>query len=275
MTATRAIRDRVRAVLNPDTKDERRQPRHLPDQRGLIQELFRDTDPVWLLVLDAGRYDFFDQLVDEYFEGDLRRCWNGSIGYTGDWFERNISDTYPEQGLYSWLPLREQQGPYDGRDHFTYAPDIGGSNDVEQRLAALGYQDGAVADGCQDEPAAVNQAVRERPSHIEGGVVRYLKPHPPFDGLEDITSTASKTERTQRALDDGEISYAGLTAAYEITYRTGFEYARELVPDLEGRVVITADHGTCLTCGQLFHGRHHEKHDHLTVVPWFEVTECV
>lgn len=274
MTAT-ALRDRLRQALTPDVGGERRAPRHLPDQRGLIQELFYEPEPVWLLVLDAGRYDFFDQLVDEYFEGDLRRCWNGGVGYTGDWFERNLSETYPEYGLYSWLPLREQQGPYDGRDHFTHVPDIGSIDDVEARLAALGYHDGEIADDCQDEPAAVNRAVRDRPDHVAGGVVRYLKPHPPFDGLESYTSTASKTERTQRALDDGVINDTNLTAAYEITYRTGFEHARELVPNLEGRVVITADHGTCLTCGQLFHGRHHEKHDHLTIVPWFEVTGCV
>lgn len=34
---------------------------------------------------------------------------------------------------------------------------------------------------------------------------------------------------------------------------------------------ITHDHGTCLACGQLFHGRRLEMHDHLTTVPWFEV----
>lgn len=57
------------------------------------------------------------------------------------------------------------------------------------------------------------------------------------------------------------------------TYKVGLEAATELVPDLPGRVILTADHGTCLSCGQLFHGRHLDKHDHLTVVPWMEVSQ--
>jgi len=265
------VRKTLASVIAPEDTPERRPPAHVPDQRDLITEYFDSDEERWLIVLDAGRYDIFDSLVDDYFRGELWRCWNGGIGYTGDWFDRNVRGDFGDRGLFSWVPLREQQGDYDGRDHFAIAPEMEMEDGVNARLAALGYTDGEIDDGYEEAPARVNHEVREHLDDVNGGLVRYIKPHPPFDGLEDLTSESTKTAKTQAALDDGRLTDEGLAAAYEATYRGGFEYAQELVDDLDGQVVVTADHGTCLTCGQLFHGRHHDPHDHLTIVPWFEL----
>lgn len=247
------------------------QPSHIPDQRECINDLFDTDETVWVLFLDGGRYDMFDQLVSEFVDGELRRVWNGGVGYTGDWAVRNLSGQYGNRGLFSWLALRDQQHvSYDGRSHFTIAPDISDDITVKQQLAALGYAESGEQTynvSCEN----VNRAVRERRAALNGGVVRYLKPHPPFDGLEGLTTGSEKTANTKQALATGALDHERLTDAYRETYRTGFNAAQELVADLDGRVVITADHGTCLTCGQLFHGRHHDKHDHLCIVPWFEV----
>lgn len=266
-----SLRDRLPSLLSNGERQDRRPPAHVPDQRDLITQFFDSDEDRWLVVLDAGRYDYFDRLVDEFFEGELRRCWNGGIGYTGDWFLRNVRGDYGDRGLFSWVPLREQQGPYDGRDHFTVAPEIEMQDGVNARLAALGYTDGEIDSGFTEAPARVNHEVREHIDALNGGLVRYIKPHPPFDGLEELTSESTKTAETQAALDKGRLSDGELADAYESTYRAGFEYAQDIVDDLDGRVVVTADHGTCLTCGQLFHGRHHDPHDHLTIVPWFEL----
>jgi hypothetical protein len=117
----------------------------------------------------------------------------------------------------------------------------------------------------------VNRSVREHAGEIDGGVVRYIKPHPPLTGLESMTTGKGKAARVRSALDRGDLTYAELASAYIDTYREGLAAAADLVADLPGTVALTADHGTCLYCGQLFHGRNFEKHDHLTTVPWLVV----
>lgn len=250
-------------------------PQHLPDQRDLIQDLFDTDEQVWMLFLDAGRYDICDQLVWDYFDGHLQRAWNGGVGYTGDWAVRNLQGDFGDRGLFTQLPLRYLEGvDYDGRDHFKIAPDYNSQQDVQARLAALGYTDG-LDEMWEITPTAVNRAVEQDKHNVNGGVVRYLKPHPPFAGFEQLTSESTKTTETQAALDAGEISYQQLTDAYIETYRIGLEAAVEFVESVSGKVILTADHGTCLTCGQLFHGRQLDKHDHLCVVPWMEVDRIV
>jgi predicted transcriptional regulator len=117
------------------------------------------------------------------------------------------------------------------------------------------------------------RTVRKYKDQVKGGIIRYCKPHPPFVGLERMTQGSSKTRDTRQALYDGDLTFAGLVDAYVKTYRQAFEAAASIVPELNGRVIITADHGECLECGQLFHGRNHVPHDHLVNVPWFEVQQ--
>lgn len=248
----------------------RHSPTHLDDQRTRIHRLFDTDEPVWLFFFDGGRFDIFRQLYPEYLNGDLEMVYNGGIGYTGDWFERNMRYDFGNRGLFSMMPIRFQDDVnYTGTDYFHVAPDVRADLEVSERLAHLGYKERKEGKTIEVNPLKVNAVVREYPD-LDGGVIRYLKPHPPFDGLEEITSGASKTSQTMDALKDG-LSYRALTEHYIQTYRTAFESAIELIPDLNGEIVITADHGECLTCGQLFHGRNHDKHDHLTHVPWFEV----
>jgi len=267
--------DHLKDVAYRHLKPQRHAPAHIPDQYDYIQRALTGENPAWVLLLDAGRYDLFDRLVWEYFDGNLTRVYNGGVGYTGDWFERNASGSYPRAGLFSYLPLRFQQSNYDGHEHFAVAPDIGSQSEVQQRLADLGYKEQADSDTHPEitDPYDVNRAALD--AGVSGGIVRYLKPHPPFVGLEAVTSGSGKVRATRGAIKRGELSHGELTDAYIDTYRMGFEAARDFAERVDGPVYLTADHGTCLTCGQLFHGRTHAKHDHLTVVPWFEVDQLL
>lgn len=270
MNVTRYLKD----VAHRRVKPARSAPRHIPDQYDYIQQALTGDDPAWVLLLDAGRYDIFDQLVWDYFDGNLTRVYNGGVGYTGDWFERNARRQYPHAGLFSYLPLRFQRGDYDGSEHFATAPDIGSTAEVKDRLANLGYMEkGSDTHPKITSPSDVNRAALE--SGVSGGIVRYLKPHPPFVGMENLTSGSGKMRHTKTALANGEISHGELTGAYIETYKLGLEAAQDFTNQVSGPVYLTADHGECLTCGQLFHGRKHEQHDHLTIVPWFEVDQVL
>jgi len=270
-----SLRDAISELDRRLNASDRHPPVHLPDQRDLIHDLFDGDGEKWLIFLDAGRYDYFERLVGDYFKGGLRRAYNGGEGYTGDWTVRTLRHEFGDRGLWSWVPMGEMQDvDYYPHRHFALSPDIQGDVTVDSKLAALGYKAGDTVD-VSASTDAVNKSVRDRPDWLQGGVIRYLKPHPPFDGLEELTSGGDKTIKTRTELRQGDLTHDELANAYERTYRTGFEAARELVPELDGDVVLTTDHGTCLHCGQLFHGRHHDKHDHLTTVPWYEVDGVV
>jgi len=259
--------------LNDET---RHPPEHIDSQLELITDLFDTQETVWLFFFDAGRYDMFEQLVWDYFDGDLKRCYNGGVGYTGDWAVRHLSQDFGNRGLFSWVPLRGLVDvSYDGRNWFDTVPDIQSEKDTQEQLAALGYAERTTEETFDISPQYVNRSVREHSDEINGGVVRYLKPHPPFEGLGEVTRESTKTIKTKQALEDKQLTYSELTHAYRETYEIAFEHAVELIPDLNGKVILTADHGTCLTCGQLFHGRRLDKHDHLTHVPWFEVDQVL
>jgi len=257
------------AKLNPN---ERTPPRHIPPQTDLIRRWF-DTDKTrWLIWFDGGRYDFFEQLYEEYLTGNLQRCYNGGYGYTGDWTQAHLRFDVGDRGLFSHVPLRGfDDAEYDGRRYFAKAPDVDASVSVHERLAELGYRERTTDEDLIVAPDKVNNCVRQYKSGLNGGVIRYIAPHPPFDGLEDLTAESTKTIETQQALANGELTFEELTDAYRETYRKAFRHAVEVLPELDGEIVITADHGTCLYCGQLFHGRRLEMHDHMTHVPWFEV----
>lgn len=244
------------------------------NQKDLIDA--REWD--WIIWFDGGRFDYFCELYREYFEGTPRRVWNGDVGYTGDWSVRHLRQEFPDMGCFSPVPLRELDAvDYDDTKWFDVAPDNEeyDESSVEDRLAALGY-----LEHDQDEDpwtihtTRVNEIVREYLDEIEGGVIRYIKPHPPFEGYEDITKGQGKVKRTVEALLSGDVTREELEDAYVQEYRKAFEGARDIIEDLDGTVVITADHGECLYepgCNQVYHGRNFQMHDHLTHVPWLEV----
>lgn len=266
---TAAWEARARTVGTPSYG----RPEDLRDQYGLVQDALAE-DGAWVIWLDGGRHDWFEELYPEYFEGELERVWNGGVGYTGDWSVRNLDGDYPGRGIFSAvLPGDCGAVDYDDLAHFDVAEDVRlpGSPDVRDRLATLGYLEVEGDEVTRINPEATNRKVLEHADELDGGVVRYLKPHPPFNGLEWCTRGAGKVHNTRVALRDGDITWGDLEDAYADTYREALGAAADLAESLDGRVVVTADHGECLRCGQLFHSRTHKPHGHLVNVPWFEV----
>jgi len=269
-----ALRETKRKV--PQIRS-RTKPAGVQRQSALLDSLFAESDePVWLFWFDGGRLDYFRELADEYLTGELRPVWNGGIGYSGTWAETHLRREMDDYGLFSVSPVRSLQTDYDGRDYFHVAPEIDIGASVDERLAALGYKEQKADSVVNISPGACNQSVREYMDQIDGGIIRYLKPHPPFDGMADLTAGSQKTRNTWYALWSGELSEDEFRDGYVRTYRQAFRAACEVIPELDGKVVITADHGECLgDCGQLYHSQSHEKHEHLCTVPWFEVDDVI
>jgi len=234
----------------------------LPDQKKLIEE----TDWKNLVIMDACRYDSFEKIYPEYLEGELRKVHNRGISYTFDWFDE-IFDGKWNAVLYSAAPfaIREKwsERGWTYTDHFV---DVIGHQDID-----FDHEKGS------SPPKLINEAVRR---HNWNGkrVIRFLQPHPPFldTPLEELTKGSGKIQRTQKMIDQGRLTFGELRDAYESNVRIAFEGAVDLISDLNGNTVITSDHGTCLgDCGQFYHARGFEKHDHLVEVPWFNVEDTV
>lgn len=244
-------------------------------QQSVLDTALAGEAQTWIIWMDGGRFDYFKELYPEYFEGELQPVYNGGIGYSGDWADRFLRRSdLDDLGLFSVAPVRSLSGTdFDGREYFAVAPDIDESVPVAEQLAALGYRERKDGGNIVNiSPGKCNGSVRTHMADIEGGIIRYLKPHPPFDGVEDLTSGSQKTRKTWHSLWTDETTLNELEAAYVRTYHHAFEAAVDIIPELDGDVYITADHGECLgDCDQLYHGRNHAKHEHLCVVPWFKV----
>ena len=125
-------------------------------------------------------------------------------------------------------------------------------------------------------PLKINEVVRRKDS--ERNFIRYLKPHPPFINtpLEEVTKGKGKIQRIEKALVKGEITEQDLKDAYEKNVRIAFEGAVDLIPDLDGDVVIASDHGTALgESSFLFHARSYPEMPCLNHVPWFRVESVI
>jgi len=160
--------------------------------------------------------------------------------------------------IHKWK--EKEGGDYDPEEHFEEIPNWTEYDwDFEEGTAT---------------PQKINEVVRRTPARKR--LVRYLKPHPPFVGtpLEDLTKGSGKIQRTEQALIKGEITEQDLKDAYEKNVRIAFEGAVDLIPDLDGDVVITSDHGTALgESSYLFHARSYPSIPCLNHVPWFVVED--
>jgi len=233
------------------------------DQGKLIDEFFDGEEEKTLILLDAMRYDYFEKLYPNYLKGELIKCHNQNVSWTYSWFSkfcRNMNDVT----LFTAAPVavhkfkEKERGDYDPEEHFKEIPNWSEYDwDFEEGTAT---------------PQKINEVVRRKPARKR--LIRYLKPHPPFIGtpLEDITKGSGKIQRTEKALIEGEITEQDLRNAYEKNVRIAFEGAADLIPDLDGDIAITSDHGTALNeSSYLFHTRSYPEMPCLNHIPWFEV----
>lgn len=217
----------------------------------------------WLVICDAGRYDWFEQLYSTYLAeaSSPDRVTNGRIGYTADWMGAMFPGSHDGLFVHGGQPIYSMQaGEWDEREHFETVPAYSEFEWSEQYNTC--------------PPDVVNGVVRRYIDGHDRGVVRYLQPHPPFREMPERTKGRdTRMQSVANAVRAGELSLEKVAASYRDNYEWVLEEGvADLVPDLDGTVVVTADHGECLgDCHQWFHGRAHDPHDHLVTVPWTEI----
>lgn len=218
-------------------------------------ELIEEVDWDYIVICDGGRADIFSDIFRDYFSdvGEYKIVNNGDVSYTATWFSKNFPSYYDVPFFCGGLPIyafRENPPGYDEREHFSFIPDW------EMFEWGKEYVQTSV-------PSSITEVVSR--FDFSRGVIRYLQPHNPYRKLPDVAN------REVARKYDSEI----LREAYLDNYRWVLEEISEnLIDIINGRIIITSDHGQGFgeeCCGQYLHNQNHEKCWCLTEVPWLEL----
>jgi hypothetical protein len=257
----------------------------MENQKHLIHELDREEGNSWLLFLDAGRADYFQELYEEYgnlADGDYQTVYNNGNQGTKRWFKDIFSYSVDGHLFHAGSPIKKmvKNVKYDEDECFARVPSAS--------IYDVFYINDSVA---VTDPESVNEVVEQHlpddspvsdrlknlgyvPSgdpepNFNMNVVRYMQPHAPYRELDHIDDHLAGI----RDNIGSELTHDDLRDAYQDNYRWGLEYVNELIDVIDphaDNIVVTSDHGECLgDCGEWFHGT--GEHDHLLNVPWLRV----
>lgn len=273
------------------------------DQR----ELIASGDWRTLAVLDACRFDVFEDRVDGYLEGDLepvRSPVDPSDGIaTSEWCKATFREPMEDVVYVSSTPHVNSRTPvrgFDGAATFHEVVDVW-ATDWDDAIGTV-------------RPEAVTEAAVDVAERYPGKrvIVHYMQPHYPYLDLEAGTDDRSNApadreglRRTFRRVVSSRVRRllggrltrwllrtAGLpapTAMHEVLRRHGHDglvraYEANLdaalaslaalagALDVGSDLVVTADHGEHLGEDGFYGHSYLPSSDVLTVVPWFRVS---
>jgi hypothetical protein len=228
-----------------------------------------DEDWKYLIVLDACRFDAFEQTCS--IDGTLRKA-NSCSGTTREWAVNNFSQGDWSDVMYisaaGWPSMPEiwtEDMDRDGVDDhpFYHVEDVWDYGEEE------GWGKHAVRP--EQVREAATRLIAENPE--KRAIIHFLQPHTPLMGKNVLSRTefdgeGSVYESMRRKNIDKETVWKA--------YISNLEYAlgevRELLKILDGNVVVTSDHGECFGEYNLF------EHPSPLVppiieVPWLELTK--
>lgn len=250
------------------------------------KELIHDCEWDWLLVLDGCRYDAFEALYETYLDGEL--CKVRSLGDKPlKWVSEMWPDTY-DITYVSAQPNINSDGikgtelPREG------ARDIA-ATDPNHRSVDQFEEIVDVSDVGSDEaiesvhPEAVNDALREADPPCIG---HYTQPQFPWDRggqwaesrdveipdnprMDMDYRESTREPRFSRRRVKRHLGEEGVKYAYKDNLEFVLDHVSNLVADLHGTVVITADRGESMP-GPDAHPARRAGYV-LEVVPWLEV----
>lgn len=295
-------------LINKFSKETREKGGLMDSQK----ELIREGDWDCLIILDACRYDFFEEVYEEYLEGSLKKVKSEGVD-TGEWLAKTFDKNYLDVTYISGVPhvnslginLKDTIWEFDWQatSHFGKIIDVWDFG-WSQELATV-------------PPKIVCEAAL-RTSGESRKIIHFEQPHIPFISLtEEMELTRNKggginlrKERdfTQKLRDffgkwiteilgreavwelkrilrlnssigghemawrEGKVEFY-----YEDNLRKALNEISDLVDKLEGKVVISSDHGECLgEEGYWAHGPYSGTQKMprlplLTDVPWLEL----
>jgi len=204
-----------------------------------FQSRVKQEDWKYLIVLDACRYDVFEQQCE--LDGDLEKA-NSCSGWTKEWAITNFSEGDWSDTVYvsasGWPGAVKKwigNDPFHSVDEvWEYAENerTGGVHPRDVRLAAT-------------------RNVQENPENRM--VIHFQQPHTPLMGTEPLSRDELETSGSvYEAMRKGEVSEERVWESYVSNLDLVLEECAKLLLILDDKVVVTSDHGECFGEYNLF-----------------------
>ena len=213
---------------------------YIIDQRELLAKYKWDV----LIILDACRYDYFEEEYRKFIKGKLIKAWSPASG-TAPWLKRVFKGYYPNIQVFSATPYINSKGiellGYNAVEHFPPENiidiwDFGWDNSLKTV-----------------HPERVVEVVLSRIDLRKRQIIWFIQPHGPWIGEPKIVppSTSEGTmfdEMVIPLLRKGIISLRMFRDAYRGNLRLALRYVSKLINELpkDKRIIITSDHGELL-----------------------------
>jgi len=211
-----------------------------------------EEDWDYLIVLDACRYDIFEQV--NTIEGSLEKK-TSVASTTPEWLEKTFSGFYEDLVYVSANPHVSDTGmdsTLNPNEHFSdyYLPFL------REDCKEFGV---VVPEGVSED---ARKAISNNPD--KKAVFHYMQPHAPYIGDKKLDGSLYEL------YSDG-VSREELRKAYRDNLERVLDEVEDLIEDLEGKIVVTADHGEMLgEKGVYAHGRGLYLKE-LVEVPWLVI----
>lgn len=251
----------------------------------------------YLIILDDCRYDFFEEISSEYFSGSLKKV-ESEGSETIEWLKKTFPDTYDITYI-SGNPFVNSKGVeaegYNATDHFKKIVDVWD----------FGWDDNK---GTVPPEEMVTASLNEE-MDTQKCIIHFIQPHRPFLSEEDPHSLGLRKkiqERTWKTRLRGWLSnklssiigkektryiswlifgtdfraYEKILSEwgakkilnlYEDNLKKALESVSFLVKNLNGRIIITADHGESFGEEGIWGHPRNSKNPSLINVPWLEI----
>jgi len=224
-----------------------------------------------LIILDACRADLFESNVDlTVFDEYTTKYSNASL--TSEWVKKNLQDNEFRDTIY--LTSNPFVSMY-AKDNFYQLLELWDEDFDEEHHTVL--------------PETVTEKALEAYQDNKKLVAHYMQPHWPFyatnlgrapessmDILGKAETNGTEPHNPFKGLRQGHYSKSEVWEAYSETFEAAYPHALELAKSLDGRTVITSDHGnlfgeklhTLLPIRLYGHPTRGLRHPGLVEVPW-------
>jgi hypothetical protein len=278
LAASHLYRRSKEAVVRSKLELYRRR-RDIQRQKHLIKE-FASQDEFILVILDACRYDVFEEVYCDYLNGELSRVWS-SGHWTADYVKRTWDDSYDLKYLSSIPVVSDFYFELRGNE---FRP----SNYFDEIVPLWDSKwDPELGTVPADEVTDAALAYSAQPDRTRL-VTHYAQPHVPYVGNTKILPWDSEqieydlqellekdidrpTQRIYDRIKSGELPESELRQAYRDNLRYVLAEVIRLVRRSDCSVVVTADHGEHLGEDGMY--LHEEESYLIRQVPWFVVSE--
>lgn len=228
-----------------------------------------------LIILDACRFDYFEDHYEDYFEGDLEKVYSSgrnTFEYVSNMWDRDHEDILYMSGAVVVNSIAGEDWGPEGEASYVnnYVPDdhlrISNYWQREWDEELLTVRSEGLVDEIIDKLGIEDKIV-----------AHFYQPHAPYIGdyqIEEVDGSRSlDAEESFERFSSGEITEKEIRKAYRANLIYVMEEVKRLVEEVDDRrVVITSDHGELF--GEMGIVGHPKKHHHLLrEVPWLELKE--